>query len=131
MPSGKIFKNPNKPEFKKKSKEEKLEEKEPMKDEEKLYWAKILIALGAAILGSAVIGLVGWWMLLWMVIFWFGVPFLPALAIHEYEKEKWDWKVILKTAVGGYFAIFMLTSTIIHTLTYIANFPGPLPWAGA
>ncbi len=123
----KVFKNPNKPKVTQKK------EKEPMSDEDKLYWSKALLGIVSGLVGR-LIGLVGWGMLLWMVIFWFAVPFPIALKIHPYEKEAsegkkpWNWKMILKTAVGAFFALFMLVSTIVHTFLRVAAMGANTPW---
>ncbi|GAB4325836.1 MAG: hypothetical protein Kow0069_32010 [Promethearchaeota archaeon] len=114
----KVYKNPNRPKVKRKA----GAEKEPIKDEDKLYWAKTLMGLG-----SGFVELVspqvfyGWRMLLWMLAFWFLAPIPVGLLIRSYDKEEWDWKVIEKTAVGSFFATFMLVSTIVHTLLRVAG----------
>ncbi|MHA1734243.1 MAG: hypothetical protein ACTSU5_20080 [Promethearchaeota archaeon] len=116
----KVFKNPNKPKFDKRKKE-----KEPMSDEDKLYWSKALMGIATGIVGRLV-GLIGWWMLIWMLLFWFVVPFPVALLIHPYNKgekageKAWDWKLILKTGIGAFFSLFMLTSTFVHTLFLVS-----------
>ena len=57
-------------------------------------------------------------MLLYMIAIMIGFPFIMSFYILKipYIKDKWDWKNILKTGLSGYFFLFMLIATIIHTL---------------
>ena len=88
------------------------------KNENKMYWIRVLTGLLAALLGRLAFGLIGWKMLGWMIGWWFGFPWVVSFLILRipYEKVKWDWKMIMKTGIGAYFFIFMITATIAHTL---------------
>jgi hypothetical protein len=98
--------------------------KKPLTNEERLYYYKMFLGFASGLVGR-LIGLYGLWLLLWLVIFWFGAPFILGLLIAPYQKEKWDWKMFLKTAVAAFFFVFMVTTTIIHTL--IVTSPGYVP----
>jgi len=102
--------------------------KKPKTNEEKLYFYKVLLGFAAGVV-SQLIGLVGWWLFLWMIAFWIGAPLLIGRLMAPYEKDKWDWKMFLKTAVMAFFTLFMVTTTVIHTLivTSDPNFVLPLP----
>ncbi len=120
---------PHKGKYKRKKflipKEDKV--KKPHTNEERLYYYKLVLGFAAGLVGR-LIGLIGWWLLLWLVIFWFVAPFPLGLLIAPYEKEKWDWKIILKTAVAAFFFVFMLTTTILHTLIVTSNPNFVPPW---
>lgn len=117
---------PHKGKYKRKKflipKDEKV--KKPVTNEERLYYYKLLLGFASGLIGR-LIGLIGWWLLIWLVIFWLGAPFIIGLLIAPYEKGKWDAKMFLKTAVAAFFFLFMVTSTIVHTI--IATTPGYSP----
>lgn len=95
------------------------EETQKFKDyENKMYWTRIVTGFGSALLGRIAFGLIGWNMLIWMISWWFGFPWIASFLIWRipYDKQKWDWKMIMKTGIGIFFFIFMLTSTIAHTI---------------
>jgi hypothetical protein len=100
----------------KKTKDE-IQKDEAAESEKKFYWTRALSGVGAAIVGRVLVGLIGWDMLIWMVCWWFGFPWIMSFIIFRipYEKKKWDWKKIMKTGVGIYFFLFMVTATICHT----------------
>lgn len=87
-------------------------------NENKLYWIRVLSGFAAALIGRLALELIGWKMLYWMVGWWFGFPWVISFLILRipYDKVKWDWKMIMKTGIGAYFFIFMITATIAHTL---------------
>ncbi|TFF98867.1 MAG: hypothetical protein EU547_00210 [Promethearchaeota archaeon] len=95
-----------------------------LEQETKLYWARAITGFAVGLIGR-LIGFVGWLMLIWMVIWWFLFPFFVSFVIYrfEYNKETWNWKNIIKPGIGIYFFIFMITSTIIHTLCVYWNYP--------
>ncbi|OLS13831.1 MAG: hypothetical protein RBG13Loki_2508 [Promethearchaeota archaeon CR_4] len=90
-------------------------DKKPKTNEEKLYMYKVFLGFAAGLVGR-LIGLIGWGLFLWLMIFWWVAPFPLAMRLAPYEKDKWDWKMILKTAVMAFFFLFMVTSTVVHTL---------------
>ncbi len=98
--------------------------KKPVTNEERLYYYKLVLGFASGLVGR-LIGFYGWLMLLWLVIFWLGAPFIIGPLIAPYEKGKWDYKMFLKTAVAAFFFLFMVTSTIVHTV--IATSPGYKP----
>jgi len=102
-----------------------VEKKKETTTEDKFYYIRALTGVIAAILGTLVFNLVGWWMLLYMVVIWVGWPWIMSFLILRipYEKGTWDWKTILKTGWGIYFLLFMLISTIIHTLMVMKENP--------
>jgi hypothetical protein len=101
--------------------------KEPMTNEQKLYLYKLALAFGSGIIGILV-GLIGWWLLLYLVCFWFGAPLLLGYLMAPYVVDKWDWKMFEKTAVGAFFFIFMVTTTLLHTVLVMANPAFVAPW---
>jgi hypothetical protein len=88
------------------------------KYENQMYWIRTLSGIGSALLGRLVFQLIGWNMLFWMIGWWFGFPWITSFLILrvKYDKKKWDWKMIMKTGIGAFFFLFMLTATIAHTL---------------
>jgi len=98
-----------------------------MTNEQKLYYIKLLVAFASALVLS-LLGIVGWWLLLALVSFWFGLPLLIGYLMAPYDKEKWDWKMFEKTAVGAFFFIFMVVATLIHTLIVTGNPSFVPPW---
>ncbi|MHA1871667.1 MAG: hypothetical protein ACTSU2_10100 [Promethearchaeota archaeon] len=106
-----------------KKKKEEIEKDEAKKQEDRFYWAKTITGALSAFIGRYFFNLVGWNMLLYMLGFWFGFPFILTFMMgYKYDKEKWDWKMILKTGVGMFFFAFMVTGTIVHTLMVIPNY---------
>jgi hypothetical protein len=101
-----------------KEKKAEIEKKKEVTLEDKFYWVRSMSGIVFALLGRVVFNLVGWPMFFWMIAFWFGWPWLISFVIFRipYEKGKWDWKMIMKTGIGAYFFLFMLTSTIAHTI---------------
>ena len=95
-----------------------IEKKKEITKEEKFYWVRLAVGAVMGLLGVLVFKLVGWWMLLYMVLLLLGWPFIQSFLIFRlpYQKDKWDWKQILKTGIGGYFFTFMFVSTICFTL---------------
>ncbi len=122
----KPLEKPHKGKYKRKKflipKEDKV--KKPVTNEERLYYYKLVLGFASGLVGR-LIGLYGYMMLLWLVIFWFGAPFLLGFLIAPYDKEKWGWKMFLKTAVAAFFFLFMVTSTVVHTI--IVTSPGYVP----
>ena len=88
------------------------------KYENQLYWIRTLSGIFSALLGRLAFGLIGWRMLYWMIGWWFGFPWIVSFLILrvKYDKQRWDWKMIMKTGIGAFFFLFMLTGTIVHTL---------------
>lgn len=107
----------------KKTREE-IQKDEKKAKEDKFYWARVITGVAAGIAGP-LIGFVGLKMLLWLVCFWIGWPFVLSFVIlrYPYEKGKWDWKMILKTGVGAFFFVFMVSSTLLHTLMFVPTLP--------
>ncbi len=95
-----------------------IEKKKDITKEEKFYWVRLAVGVISALLGVLVFKLVGWWMFLYMMLLLLGWPFIQSFLIFRlpYKKDKWDWKQILKTGIGGYFFTFMFVSTICFTL---------------
>ncbi|WP_371801982.1 LVIVD repeat-containing protein [Candidatus Lokiarchaeum ossiferum] len=95
-----------------------IEKKKEITKEEKFYWVRVAVAAVSALLGVLVFKLVGWWMFLYMMLLLLGWPFIQSFLIFKlpYQKDKWDWKQILKTGIGGHFFTFMFISTICFTL---------------
>ncbi len=119
---------PHKGKYKRKKflipKEDKV--KKPVTNEERLYYYKLLLGFASGLVG-ALMELYGWFMLLWLISFWLGAPLIIGRLIAPYEKDKWDWKMFLKTAVAAFFFLFMVTSTVVHTL--FVTSPGYIdPW---
>ena len=88
-----------------------------LEKETKLYWVRAVTGILFALLGRGLFQFVGWFLLIWMLAFWFGFPFITSFLIYryEYDKEKWNWKNIIKPGIGIYFLFFMITGTILHT----------------
>ncbi|TXT63884.1 MAG: conserved membrane protein of unknown function [Promethearchaeota archaeon] len=110
-----------------KSKEGKGKKKEidvRLEKETKLYWARATVGFASAFIGR-LMGFVGWLLLIWMLLFMLLFPFLASFIIFrfEYEKEEWNWKKILSPGLGIFFFLFMITSTIIHTLCLYYGYP--------
>ncbi len=84
----------------------------------KLYWTRAITGILSGFIGRLLLGLTGWWLLLWMIIFLFLFPFFASFIIFkfEYDKEEWNWKKIIMPGLGIYFLLFMIVTTIIHTL---------------
>lgn len=97
--------------------EEELELEARLEKETKLYWARAITGALCALIGRLFLGFVGWPLLIWMLAFWFGFPFISSFAIfrYEYDKEKWNWKNIIKPGIGIYFFLFMIVGVFIHT----------------
>lgn len=95
-----------------------------LEQETKLYWSRAITGFAVGLFGR-LLGFVGWLMLIWMVIWWFLFPFFVSFVIYrfEYDEETWNWKNIIKPGIGIYFFIFMITSTIVHTLCVYLNYP--------
>ena len=95
-----------------------IEKKKEITTEEKFYWVRVAVGAISALLGVLVFKLVGWWIFLYMMLLLLGWPFIQSFLIFRlpYKKDKWDWKQILKTGIGGYFFTFMFISTICFTL---------------
>lgn len=91
-----------------------------LKKETKLYWIKAATGALSALLGRLLLGLIGWLIFFWMLFFWFGFPFIISFLIlrYPYDKEEWNWKIILKTGVGIFFFTFMVVGTLVHTILY-------------
>ncbi len=102
---------------KKKAKEDELLEIR-LEKETKLYWIKAITGALSALIGRLFIGLIGWPLFFWMLGFWFGFPFIISFLIlrYPYDKEEWNWKIILKTGIGIFFFTFMVLGTVIHTI---------------
>ncbi|MFX1495270.1 MAG: hypothetical protein ACFFBZ_13370, partial [Promethearchaeota archaeon] len=88
-----------------------------LEKETKLYWVRALSGLLSGLIG-VLIGLIGWRLLIWMICFWFITPFFFSFIVfrYKYNKEKWNWKNIIKPGVGIFFFLFMIISTITFTL---------------
>ncbi|MHA1782849.1 MAG: hypothetical protein ACTSUL_05405 [Promethearchaeota archaeon] len=88
-----------------------------LEKETKLYWIRALIGALSGFIGR-IIGLIGWSLFIWMLCFWFITPFFVSFVIlkYEYDKEKWNWKNIIKPGIGIFFFLFMIVAIIIHTL---------------
>ncbi|MBY9005751.1 MAG: hypothetical protein KGD63_03250 [Candidatus Lokiarchaeota archaeon] len=84
----------------------------------KLYWSRAVTGVLGGITARLLLGLIGWWMFLWMIVFWFLFPFFASFFIFkfEYSKEEWNWKKIISPGLGIYFFLFMISTTITHTL---------------
>ncbi len=122
------IKNKNKPKsgyiVKRKKTHEEIEKEEVKSSETTLYWIKILYSITVAFVGRVVFGLVGWWMFLWLLLFWFPFSFIPAYFVFRelFDKDILEWfKISLKTGVGGFFFVFMVVSTVCHTLLVAPN----------
>jgi len=91
-----------------------------LKKETKLYWIKAATGALSALFGRLFFGLIGWPMFLWMISFWLGFPPIVSFLIlrYPYDREEWNWKIILKTGVGIFFFTFMVVGTLIHTILY-------------
>ena len=119
--------------YKVKTKETSVEirQKKERTTEDKMYWARVFTGIGAAILGVGVFQIIGWRLLIYMIAIWWGFPWFVSFVIlrEPYVKDKWDWKMIMKTGWGAFFFMFMLIGTIIWTLIvmpqYIAIFASP------
>jgi len=94
-----------------------------LKKETKLYWARAVSAALSALFGRLFFGLIGWPMFFWMLFFWFGFPFIISFLIlrYPYDKEEWNWKIILKTGIGIFFFTFMVVGTLVHTILYFVT----------
>ena len=102
-----------------------IEKEESISNENKLYWSKVIIAGVSALIGRLLLNFVGWQMFLWMLIFMFLFPFLPNFFLMRelFDLNKKEWlKFTLKTGNGGFFFVFMLVTTICHTLIVYPNF---------
>jgi Flp pilus assembly protein TadB len=88
-----------------------------LEKETKLYWVRALSGLLSGLIG-VLIGILGWRLLIWMICFWFITPFFVSFIVfrYEYNKEKWNWKNIIKPGIGIFFFLFMIVSTITFTL---------------
>jgi len=88
-----------------------------LEKETKLYWIRALTGALSGFIGR-IIGLIGWSLFIWMLCFWFITPFFVSFVIlkYEYDKEKWNWKNIIKPGIGIFFFLFMIVAIIIHTL---------------
>lgn len=95
-----------------------VEKKKEISMEDKFYWVRTFSGIIFAFFGRYVFHLIGRWMLLYLVLCWFGFPWIMSFVIFRipYEKEKCNWKMIMKTGICAFFFMFMLTATIIHTL---------------
>jgi hypothetical protein len=95
-----------------------------LEQETKLYWTRAITGVSCGLIGR-LIGLVGWLLLFWMLFFWFVFPFFASFIIFkfEYDKEDWTWKNILMPGIGMYFFMFMISSTILHTLLVLIDYP--------
>ncbi|MBY8982441.1 MAG: hypothetical protein KGD57_05805 [Candidatus Lokiarchaeota archaeon] len=84
----------------------------------KLYWSRAITGALGGLISRLLFGLIGWWLFLWMIVFWFLFPFFASFVIFkfEYDKEEWNWKKIISPGLGIYFFVFMIVTTIIHTL---------------
>jgi hypothetical protein len=115
-----VAKRKKKVKYQVKSKEKvaEIERKKETTVEEKFYWVRVGVGAIASFFGVVVFKIVGWWMLLYMGLFLLVWPFIQSFLIFRlpYQKDKWDWKQILKTGIGGYFFIFMFIGTICFTL---------------
>lgn len=98
-------------------------EKIPLTNEQKLYYIKLMMGFATGLIGR-LIGLIGWWMLLWLMCFWWVAPLAIGYLMAPYVRDKWDWKMFEKTAVGAFFFLFMVIATIVHTLLFLAANPG-------
>src|SRR6056297_56303 len=92
--------------------------------EKKLYWGRAITGVVTSILGVLVFNLVGWDMFIYFILFLLVFPFIISFAILRipYEKDKWDWKNIMKKGVAPQFFLFMLISTICHTYVVVDNY---------
>ena len=95
-----------------------------LEKETKLYWVRAITGAFCALVGR-LIGFVGWLLLIWMIFFWFVFPFFASFIIFQfkYDKEEWNWKSIIMPGVGMYFFLFMIVSTILHTLLVMIDYP--------
>lgn len=95
-----------------------------LEQETKLYWTRAVTGIVFALLGR-LLGFVGWLMLFWMLFFWFAFPFFASFIIFrfKYDKEDWNWKNILMPGIGIFFFLFMIVSTILHTLFVLIDYP--------
>ena len=91
-----------------------------LEKETKLYWIRAITGASVGLIGI-LIGLIGWWMFIWMMCFWFITPFFVSFIIfrYEYNKEKWNWKNIIKPGIGIFFLLFMIVSILTFTLMRI------------
>jgi len=101
-----------------------IEEKKKTTTEEKFYWVKAGTGAISAFFGVFIFRLVGWWLLIYMLGFLLIWPFFQSFVIFRlpYKKDRWDWKEILKSGMGGYFFIFMLVSTMVFTLMHFPEY---------
>jgi hypothetical protein len=92
--------------------------------ETKLYWARAAVGFGCGLLGR-LMGFVGWLLLIWMVLFMILFPFLANFIIFKfgYDAEEWNYKKILSPGLGIFFFLFMITTTIVHTLALYFGYP--------
>jgi hypothetical protein len=121
-------KNAGKYVVKRKKSQVEIEKEEESSNENKLYWTKIIVGFLGGLLGTLAFNLVGWWMFLYMIILWLIFPFIPNLFIMKdlFKESKKEWlKMTLKTGVGGFFFVFMVTSTFCYTLMNFQNFTFP------
>lgn len=95
-----------------------------LEQETKLYWARAISGAVCGLIGR-LIGFVGWLLLFWMLFFWFAFPFFASFIIYkfEYDKEDWSWKNIIMPGIGIFFFMFMLVSTVLHTLLVLIDYP--------
>ncbi|TFF85612.1 MAG: hypothetical protein EU518_00860 [Promethearchaeota archaeon] len=95
-----------------------------LEKETKLYWVRAITGAVCALVGR-LIGFVGWLLLIWMLFFWFVFPFFASFIIFQfkYDKEEWTWKNIIMPGIGMYFFLFMIVSTILHTLLVMIDYP--------
>ena len=96
--------------------DKKKEEEEERKN--KFYWIRGTAGIWSVLLGRLVFNLIGWNLLWWLLAFLVGFPWFISFVIMRipYEKDTWDWKMIMKTGIGAFFFLFMLVGTIVHTL---------------
>ena len=107
-----------------------IELKEKLTKEEKFYWIRTAGGAFFALIGVLIFRLLGWWIFLYGVLTIFIFPFIISFLILKlpYKKKVWDWKNIIKTGLGGNFFIFMLISTIVHTLIYYTDYNDSLKY---
>lgn len=74
--------------------------------EERLYWIRAATGALSALVGRLIFGIYGWLLLFWMLGFWFLFPFFVSFIIlrYKYDKEEWNWKMILKPGIGIFFS---------------------------
>ena len=84
--------------------------------ETKLYWIRTLTGVFCGLIGRLV-GLIGWLLFFWMLFFWFLFPFIVNILLkYKFVKDEWTWKNVIKPGIGMFFFMFMITTTVTHTL---------------